>query len=82
MTTLGISNDKLVLPWNDIVFKMIHLKGIYGREIFETWKVSLDLLQNGLNIEGVITHRLPFEDFECGFSLIESGAAGKVILEM
>lgn len=82
LAILGISNDKLVLPWNDVVFKMIHLKGIYGREIFETWKASLGLLQNGLNIEGVITHRLHFEDFECGFSLIEAGAAGKVILEM
>lgn len=82
LALLGISNDKLVLPWNDIVFKMIHLKGIYGREIFGTWKASMELLQNGLDIEGVITHRLPFEDFEYGFSLIESGTAGKIILEM
>ena len=72
LAILGISNDKLILPWNDIVFKIIHLKGIYGREIFETWKVSLDLLQNGLNIEGVIAHCLPFEDLECGFSFISS----------
>lgn len=82
LALLGISDDKLVLPWNDVVFKMIHIKGIYGREIFETWKASMELLQTGLNIEGVITHRLPFEDFEYGFSLIESGTAGKIILEM
>lgn len=82
IAVLGISTDELVLPWNEIIFKMITIKGIYGREIFGTWEAALQLLQDGLNIGGVVTHRLKFEDFEHGFSLISSGRAGKVILEM
>ena len=69
------------IDWNKVIFKMLHLKGIYGREIFETWYKMIALVQCGLDLEPLITHRMPAEDFESGFAVMRSGDAGKVILD-
>ena len=78
---LGIfKEDKPPLDLNTLVFKGITLKGIYGREIFETWYKMITLIESGLNIQGIITHHYPLEQFEDAFSKAMSGEAGKVIL--
>ena len=78
---LGIPPEEMTIDWNKVVFSMLTLKGIYGRKIFETWYQMSVLLQSGVNIEPVITHRFPAEDFEKGFQAMMSGECGKVILE-
>lgn len=77
---LGIPPGKSPVDWSQIVFKAITLKGVYGREIFETWYKMIAMLQNGLNVRSVITHRFDVEDFESGFAAMKSGEAGKVVL--
>ncbi len=77
---LGISKGELSVPWNDIVFKGLHLKGIYGREIYETWYKMASMVGSGLNISSVITHQFHIDDFIKGFELMKSGQCGKVIL--
>ena len=69
------------VPWDDIIFKGLFLKGIYGREIFETWYKMQSMLTSGLNISHVITHRFSFDNFQKGFDVMLSGECGKVILE-
>jgi threonine 3-dehydrogenase len=83
ISLLGIfAESKQILPLNDLIFKGVVVQPIVGRKIWQTWEQMGDLLQNrGLNIEPVITHRLPFEDFSKGFDLLRSGKAGKVVLE-
>lgn len=66
--------------WDHVIFEMLTLKGIYGREIFSTWFKMLNLLEGGLNIEPIITHRFPIEEFQKGFDVMASGNCGKVIL--
>jgi threonine 3-dehydrogenase len=78
---LGILPNSAI-NWNDIVFRSITLKGIYGREMYDTWYKMVTLLEAGLQIEPIITHTLPFEGFEEGFSLMREGQCGKVILSM
>jgi len=68
------------VDWNKIVFRMLTLKGIYGREMFETWYKMTALVQGGLDITPVITHRLPAERFQEGFDLMASGRSGKIVL--
>jgi threonine 3-dehydrogenase len=63
------------------VFKAITIKGVYGREIFETWYKMIAMLQNGLDVSGVITHRYPVDDYRAGFEAMLSGASGKVVLD-
>jgi len=78
---LGIPPGKSAVDWSRIVFKAITLKGVYGREIFETWYKMIAMLENGLNIRPVITHRLPADDFATGFEIMRSGNSGKIVLD-
>lgn len=78
---LGLAGGKPVpVNWDDLVFKGLHLKGIYGREMFETWYKMVSLLQSGLNINRVLTHQFHYTEFEKAFALMQSGQCGKVIL--
>jgi threonine 3-dehydrogenase len=77
---LGIPPDDTAIDWNQVIFKGLILKGIYGREMFETWYKMSSMLQSGLNIEPVITHHFGIDEFEPAFQLMESGQSGKVIL--
>lgn len=78
---LGVPSRDFEIRWQEIVWKGLHLKGIYGREMFETWYKMVALLQSGLDISPVITHELPVADFEKGFELMKSGQCGKVVLD-
>ena len=78
---LGIPPGKSPVDWSRIVFKAITLKGIYGREIFETWYKMIAMLQNGLDVSGVITHRFAYVDYAEGFAAMKSGQSGKVVLD-
>ena len=78
---LGIPPGKSPVDWSRIVFKAITIKGVYGREIFETWYKMIAMLQNGLDVSGVITHHFTVDDFEEGFAAMKSGQSGKVVLD-
>lgn len=78
---LGIPTRDVTLDLNDVIFKGLTMRGIYGRQIFETWYKMAAMLQSGLDISPVITHHFAFDDFEEAFDLVESGECGKVILE-
>ena len=78
---LGLPPGKTPVDWAKVVLKAITIKGIYGREIFETWYKMIVLIQNGLDIRGVITHRLPADRFADGFDAMRAGACGKVVLD-
>lgn len=78
---LGIPPGKSPVDWSRIVFKAITIKGVYGREIFETWYKMIAMLQNGLDVSRVITHRFPVDQFEAGFAAMKSGESGKVVLD-
>ena len=78
---LGIPPDDTAVDWNQVIFKGLTLKGIYGREMFETWYKMSSLLQSGLNIAPVITHHFGVQDFSQGFEIMGSGKSGKVILD-
>ena len=77
---LGIPPNETAIDWNQVIFKGLILKGIYGREMFETWYKMSSMLQSGLNIDPVITHHFGIDEFEPAFQLMESGQSGKVIL--
>ena len=78
---LGIPPGKSPVDWSRIVFKAITIKGVYGREIFETWYKMIAMLENGLDVRRVITHRFPVDRFEDGFAAMRSGSSGKVVLD-
>ncbi len=78
---LGIPPGKSPVDWSRIVFKAITIKGVYGREIFETWYKMIAMLENGLDIRKVITHRFGVDQFEAGFAAMRSGQSGKVVLD-
>ena len=78
---LGIPPGKSPVDWSRIVFKAITIKGVYGREIFETWYKMIAMLENGLDIRRVITHRFKADDFVEGFETMRSGLSGKVVLD-
>jgi len=78
---LGIPPGKSPVDWSRIVFKAITIKGVYGREIFETWYKMIAMLENGLDVRGVITHRFPVADYREGFAAMLSGSSGKVVLD-
>jgi threonine 3-dehydrogenase len=78
---LGIPPKPAPVDWNRIVFKALTIKGVYGREIFETWYKMIAMLQNGLDVRGVITHRFGVDDFREGFASMKSGQSGKVVLD-
>jgi threonine 3-dehydrogenase len=81
ISLLGIFPDEVAINWSKVIFKSLVLKGIYGREMFETWYKMASMLQSGLNIDPVITHRMGVRDFDEGFQLMKKGASGKVILD-
>ncbi len=78
---LGIPPGKSPVDWSRIVFKAITIKGVYGREIFETWYKMIAMLQNGLDVRKVITHRFKVDEFKDGFAAMKSGLSGKVVLD-
>ena len=78
---LGIPPGKSPVDWSRIVFKAITIKGVYGREIFETWYKMIAMLENGLDVRRVITHRMKVADFAEGFAAMRSGLSGKVVLD-
>jgi threonine 3-dehydrogenase len=77
---LGIPSEPISIDWNKVVFNMLTIKGIYGREMYETWYKMSVMLESGLNIRPVITHRLHYTEFEKGFKAMLEGQCGKVIL--
>jgi threonine 3-dehydrogenase len=77
---LGIPPEEMAIDWNAVVFNMLTVKGIYGREMYETWYKMTVMLQSGLNIEPVVTHRFGYREFQKGFDVMRSGASGKVVL--
>jgi threonine 3-dehydrogenase len=78
---LGIPPQEMTIPWPEVIFKGLVIKGIYGREMFETWYKMASLLQSGLDLSPIITHRYPVDDFQRGFDAMASGQSGKVILD-
>ena len=78
---LGIPAGEIAIDWTTVVFNMLTIKGIYGREMYETWYKMTVMLESGLDIRPVITHRFPYQDFEKGFQAMRTGNTGKVILE-
>lgn len=77
---LGIPASDVKIDWNKVVFNGLHIKGIYGREMYETWYQMTTMLQSGLLLDPVITHSFPYQEFEKGFALMNEGSCGKVIL--
>jgi len=78
---LGIPADESPVDWHTVIFNMLTIKGIYGREMYETWYMMTVMVQSGLDISPVVTHRFACEDFRKGFEVMNSGEAGKVILK-
>jgi threonine 3-dehydrogenase len=77
---LGLPDEPFAVDWNTVIFEQLTLRGVYGREMYETWYMMTVMLQSGLDISPVITHRLPAERFEEAFAAIRSGETGKVLL--
>lgn len=77
---LGIPAAPFAVDWSRLIFKALQMKAIYGREIFDTWYKTIALIESGLEVRGVITHRLPAAEFEHAFALMNEGACGKVVL--
>ncbi len=77
---LGIPPSDMAVDWNQVIFKGLVIKGIYGREMFETWYKMASLIQSGLDISPIITHQYPIDQFQQGFDMMGSGRSGKVIL--
>jgi threonine 3-dehydrogenase len=80
LAMLGIPTEEIRVDFNEIVFKMLTIKGIYGREMYETWYEMTVMLQSGLDIRPAITHRFPFREYEAAFAAARSGDSGKVIM--
>lgn len=78
---LGILPEKVDIDWDKVIFNMITLKGIYGREMYETWYKMTVMIQTGMDISPVITHRIHYTEFEKGFELMESGQSGKIVMD-
>jgi len=79
---LGIPAKEMPMNWRDVIFNMITIKGIYGREMYDTWYKMSVMIESGLDISPVITHRFAFEDFQQGFDAMISGQTGKVVLNL
>jgi threonine 3-dehydrogenase len=77
---LGIPPNDMAIDWRTVIFNMLTIKGIYGREMYETWYKMTVMLQSGLDISPIITHRFHYEEFEKGFDVMSAGQSGKVIL--
>ena len=81
ISLLGIQPDGSSIEWNKFIWKGLKMKGIYGREIFETWHKMDSMIRSGLNVAPIITHRLPYTEFREGFEAMNSGKSGKVVLD-
>ena len=81
VSLLGIPPGEMAIDWNEIIFKGLIVKGIYGREMFETWYKMSSMLQSGLDLDPIITHRFPVDDYQDAFELMASGQSGKIILD-
>ncbi|MFM7159459.1 MAG: L-threonine 3-dehydrogenase [Planctomycetaceae bacterium] len=77
---LGIPTEQIAIDWNTVVFNMLTIKGIYGREMYETWYKMTVMLESGLDIKPIITHRFHYTEFEQGFAVMKTGQSGKVVL--
>ena len=80
ISLLGIPPNDTAIDWDQVIFKGLMLKGIYGREMFETWYKMKTMLQSGLDVEPVITHHFPVERYQEAFETMRTGRSGKVIL--
>lgn len=78
---LGIPPSDTAIDWDLVIFKGLVLKGVYGREMFETWYKMISMLQSGLDVSPILTHTLPVEEFQRGFDVMRSGESGKVVLD-
>jgi threonine 3-dehydrogenase len=78
---LGIPSEEIAIDWNSVIFNMLTIRGIYGREMYESWYAMTVMLQSGLDISPVITHRFPYSEFEQAFAVAASGESGKVVLD-
>jgi threonine 3-dehydrogenase len=78
---LGIPAHEMSVDWRQVIFNMLTIQGIYGREMYESWYKMTVMLESGLDIRPVITHRFPWNDYEKGFAAMRSGEAGKVVLD-
>ena len=78
---MGIPPAKTAIDWNQVIFKGLEIKGIYGREMFETWYKMVAMLESGLDVRPVLTHTFPVERYEEAFAVMKSGKSGKVILD-
>ena len=81
VSLLGIFPEKVAIDWDKVIFKGLILKGIYGREMFETWYKMSNMIRAGLDIEPVITHRFHYTEFAKGFEMMMSGQSGKIVLD-
>jgi threonine 3-dehydrogenase len=77
---LGIPSEPISIDWNTVIFNMLTIRGIYGREMYETWYKMTVMLESGLDIKPVITHRYHYTEFEKGFQAMAEGNCGKVVL--
>ncbi len=77
---LGIPPDEIAIDWNTVIFNMLTIRGIYGREMYETWYLMQSMIQSGLDISPVITHKFDYTEFEQAFEIMRSGNSGKIIL--
>ena len=78
---LGLLPKSTVINWDDVIFKGLHIKGIYGREMYETWYKMTQMARSGLDISNVLTHKFPIKDYKEAFEVMQTGQCGKIILE-
>jgi len=78
---LGIPSTEVAIDWNNVILKGLTIKGIYGRQMFETWYKMAALLQSGLNVRPIITHRFPYTDYQRAFEIMGAGQSGKVVMD-
>ena len=77
---LGIPPSEMAIDWTKVIFKGLEIKGVYGREMFETWYKMASLIQSGLDLTPMLTHEFPVDQFQQGFDIMSSGHSGKVLL--
>ena len=78
---LGLLPKSTIINWDDVIFKGLHIKGIYGREMYETWYKMTQMTRSGLDISNVLTHKFPIEDYKKAFQVMQTGQCGKIVLE-
>jgi threonine 3-dehydrogenase len=81
IAVLGIPSQNYPVDWQKVIFNMLTIRGVYGREMYETWYKMSVFIESGLDLSPIITHRLPIDDFQQGFDAMERGEAGKVVLD-